>query len=204
MKLTRIVGIAGGSCAGKGKICSYVKEKLSPRLCDIISMDSYYRSLSGIPMQFREQTNFDSPDALDIKLLLAHIRIIAAGGSVEIPIYDFTTHTRSPGSKRLCASGKIILLEGLFALYWEEIRKHLWRKVFIEVGCKASLERRIRRDLRKRGRSRESVEKQFYKTVLPMYNNYVLPTRSYADVILSGDRPIDRLVDKVLCSISTT
>jgi uridine kinase len=190
MKPNALVGIAGGSCSGKGYLCRQLLKVLHPMPCLVLPMDAYYRDLSHLNQEERAVRNFDAPDSMDHDLLITHLDALIAGRPINLPIYDFTTHTRTPASKSIQTIGGIILLEGIFALYWEEIRQRLEAKVFISLDSDTCLSRRIKRDVRERGRTPENVKSQFFKTVLPMYNCHVAPTRQYADLVLEGDAPV--------------
>ena len=197
-----LIGVAGGSCTGKTLLCQQVEERLGVGDCLILSMDAYYRDLSHIPPEKRDERNFDIPEALDHSLMIEHLRILCSGGAVNVPTYNFATHTRSEETRRVSADGGIVLLEGLFALYWKEIRKLLSVMVFIDLDQETCLARRIKRDVKERGRTREDVEQQFRETVLPMYALHVAPTQRYADLVLPGDTSVDELGDQVLAVIS--
>lgn len=192
-----LIGIAGGSCVGKGYLCTYIQDHVFPWQSLILPIDAYYRDLSHIPSHQRNAHNFDVPDAIDQTLLIQHLGHLVSGGTVDVPEYDFATHTRSGKCRGVSAHGKIILVEGLFALYWEEVRQLLSAKVFLDLDSEKSLTRRIERDVRERGRSAESVKQQFRETVLPMYDRYIAPTRRFADLVLSADAPIAELGVKV-------
>lgn len=193
-----VIAIAGGSCTGKGFLCSHLKERLRPLECRILPMDDYYRDLSGIPAHERGACNFDSPDSIDHQLFLDHLRTLLGGGSVRLPAYDFATHTRAADSGRILSGGGLIVIEGIFTLFWEEIRSLASLKVYIDLNTADCLERRISRDIRERGRTRESVERQFRQTVLPMYAKYVRPTQTHADLIVDGSCRIEDSVEMVL------
>jgi uridine kinase len=156
----------------------------------VLPMDAYYRDLSHLNQEERAIRNFDAPDSMDHDLLILHLDALIAGRTIHQPIYDFSTHTRTPASKIIHAVEGVILMEGIFALYWEEVRQRLDAKVFISLDSDACLSRRIKRDVRERGRTPENVRSQFFRTVLPMYNRYVAPTRQYADLVLEGDTSV--------------
>ena len=186
--MTYLIGVAGPSCAGKGTLAAQLVSKLRAAHLDaaILSLDSYYRPLSHLEPLERARYNFDTPHALDSDLLLEHARELHQGRSIKCPVYDFAAHTRARQSIEF-ASRPFIVLEGLFALYWEELRALLGTKVFVDLGEELCLERRIERDVRERGRSRESVLLQFKTTVAPMAQRYVYPAREHADLLVLGD-----------------
>ncbi len=178
-----LIGIAGPSCAGK----SYLSTHLARHLKAVtLNLDSYYADLNHFSPAQRAHFNFDAPESLDSPLLIEHVRQLSRGDAIERPIYDFKTHSRTDQTERLDAR-EFIIIEGLFALYWEAIRAVQATKVFVDLGEEICLARRIERDIRERGRTRESVLEQFSATVRPMAQRYVHPTRQFADVVLTGD-----------------
>jgi uridine kinase len=189
-----LIGIAGPSCAGKSFLSAHIAEKLDAAL---FHLDSYYRELNHLSMVQRAHWNFDAPDALDSEMLIADIQRLTCGEAIDKPVYDFTTHSRTGETQRL-EPHDFIIVEGLFALYWEDVRKVLGTKVFVDLGEDICLERRIERDIRERGRTRESVLEQYHTTVLPMARQHVHPTRAHADILVTGDDNIDHEVAAVL------
>jgi uridine kinase len=180
------IGIAGPSCAGKSFLSQHIARELSAAT---FHLDSYYRELNHLSLTQRAHFNFDSPDALESELLLRHIGELSQGRAIRKPIYDFTTHTRRPETELLEAQ-PFIIIEGLFALLWEGLRKLQGTKVYVDLGEELCLERRIERDIRERGRTRESVLEQYRTTVQPMARQHVYPTRSHADIVVTGDDDI--------------
>ena len=189
-----LIGIAGPSGAGKSELANRLAAALE---APIVSLDSYYRDLAHLRLEERARQNFDHPDALDEELLAAHLRLLAQGGEVAVPVYDFTRHARSAETRRLRPTG-FVIVEGLFALYWERVRSLLHSKVFVFAEDEVCLARRLERDVRERARTPESVIEQYTTTVRPMAVRYILPTREFADVVLSGTGRIDDSVAAVL------
>ena len=189
-----LIGIAGPSCSGK----SYLSTHLSRHLdAAILNLDSYYADLQHMSLEQRAHFNFDAPESLDSPLLIEHVRQLSRGEAIEKPVYDFKTHSRTALTERLHPR-EFVVIEGLFALYWEEIRTVQQTKVFVDLGEEICLARRIERDTRERGRTRESILEQFSTTVRPMAQRYVHPTRQYADVVLTGDGEIADEMQRVL------
>lgn len=194
MKPPYLIGIAGPSGAGK----SYLSKHLGLELdATYLHLDSYYSDLEHMSLVQRAHQNFDSPDSLDSDLLIEHVRQLAKGNAIEKPLYDFTIHSRKQETERV-EPRPFIIIEGLFALYWEDIRKLSGTKVYVDLGEEICLERRIERDIRERGRTRESVLEQYQTTVLPMAKQYVYPTRAYADIVVTGNDNIQYEVTTVL------
>lgn len=189
-----LIGIAGPSCAGKSFLSAHIAQKLDAAL---FHLDAYYCELNHLSIVQRAHWNFDAPDALDSKMLIADVARLSEGKGIDKPIYDFTTHSRTGETARL-EPREFIIVEGLFALYWEPVRALLGTKVFVDLGEEICLARRIERDIRERGRTRESVLEQYHTTVLPMAKKYVHPTRAFADIVVTGDDDINREVEAVL------
>jgi uridine kinase len=188
------IGVAGPSCAGKSFLADHLAEKLDAAL---FHLDSYYRELNHLSHVQRAHYNFDSPDALDSELLLQQARQLYKGETIARPVYDFTTHSRTRETLEL-EPKPFVIVEGLFALHWESLRKILGTKVFVDLGEEICLERRIERDIRERGRTREGVLEQYHTTVAPMARQYVYPARVHADILVTGDDDISREVEAVL------
>ena len=185
MSASHIIAIAGPSCAGKTELAKSLSRQLS---ASILPMDVYYRDLDFLPLESRCQFNFDLPDAVDRHLLRQHLTALAAGLPVQRPVYDFKVHTRSS----LCETvtpGRYLILEGLFALYWEDLRPLFGTKVYIDAPDDVCFARRQVRDVRERGRTVEYVYKQWVEIVRPMAELYVRPTRRFADIVVSGISP---------------
>jgi uridine kinase len=189
-----LIGIAGPSCSGKTALARAVAKRLN---APILPIDAYYRDLAHLPFEQRARTNFDVPEAIDHELLSEHLHTLVAGGDVNIPIYDFSRHCRAPGTTRLRASS-FGVVEGLWTLYWEEVRNALTTRVYMATKDPVCLERRLRRDVRERGRTPESISEQYAATVRPMAALFVVPTREYADLVLSGVDPLETLTARVV------
>jgi uridine kinase len=166
----------------------------------VVGLDAYYRDLADMPLDARALANFDTPDSLDETLLTRQIQLLAQGRTVDLPVYDFTRHVRSDAVQRIQPS-RCLIVEGLFTLHWEAVRNALRLKIFVEAEDSVCLARRIERDVRERGRTRESVLQQYEATVRPMAEAYVLPCRQHADLVLDGTSPIESSVTAVLSRI---
>ena len=189
-----LIGIAGPSCAGKSYLSAHLARHLDAAM---LNLDSYYADLNHLSLAQRAHFNFDAPESIDSPLLIEHVRQLSRGDAIEKPIYDFKNHSRTGRTEHLEPS-QFIIIEGLFALYWEEIRAVQATKVFVDLGEEICLARRIERDTRERGRTRESILEQFSATVRPMAQRYVHPTRQFADVVLTGDGEIVEEMERVL------
>ncbi|MGA1998762.1 MAG: uridine kinase [Terriglobales bacterium] len=200
MSATHIIAIGGPSCAGKTELAKRLARSLS---AIILPMDAYYRDLAFLPLESRFKFNFDIPDSLDHTLLREHLTALAAGMSVQRPVYDFTVHTRSSVWETV-TPGPFLILEGLFALYWDDLRPLLATKVYVDAPDDVCLARRQVRDVLERGRTAESVHKQYVETVRPMADLYVRPTRRFADVVVSGEVPLEQSSAAVLARVTAT
>ncbi len=192
--MTHIIAIGGPSCAGKTELSKYLSALLP---APILPIDAYYINLNNLQLHERCHFNFDEPTALDHYLLRQHIEMLAAGRPIDRPTYDFKTHTRAVATEHI-APGNFVILEGLFALYWDDIRPFLTTKVFVDAPDEVCLSRRSVRDVRERGRTPESVLEQYEKTVRPMAQLYVRPTARWADVVVSGEQSLDQSAAAVL------
>ncbi len=166
----------------------------------VLTLDSYYRDLAHLPLSERAGMNFDTPDALESELLIEHLQQLMAGHSVQAPVYDFSQHIRA-AQTRLIQPSFFIILEGLWALYWEQVRGLASLKVFVAAPDDICLARRIARDTRERGRTAESVVEQYRRAVQPMARLYILPTMRYADLVLDGAGRLEESVEAVLARI---
>lgn len=181
-KAATIICITGGTGAGKTCLAQKLCEKIKDD-CEIISQDSYYRDLSHLSPEERDQVNFDHPDSIEFDLLKDHLLKLKAGQSIEVPLYSFKAHNRTDQTRKV-DSKKVILLEGILLLAVPEIRDLIDIKIFVDVEDDVRLLRRIRRDLEERGRTLESVEKQYFSTVKPMHQKFVAPSRQFADILI--------------------
>ena len=187
------VAIAGASGSGK----SWLAERLAGQLpATIVSLDSYYRDLSHLEFAERTRQNFDLPEALDWELISSQIETLAQGRPIEKPVYDFSVHTRTSRTEPV-APADFMIIEGLFALYDDRVRRLCGTRVFLLTDDAVCLARRIERDIRERGRTRDSVIAQYAGVARPMYERHVLPTRSFADLVLSGADPVESLAAAV-------
>ncbi len=192
-----IIAIAGPSCAGKTELSKALAEKLG---ASVLVLDSYYRDLTALAPAERERVNFDSPDALDHELLIEQVESLSRGGAVQRPVYNFATHTRDPHGDRF-AAGPLLIVEGIFALYWPELRQVAGTKIFVDAPDEVCFRSRKLRDVAERGRTVESVIAQFQETVQPMAARHVRPTAAYADLVLSGEQPLSRSVERAMAHV---
>lgn len=178
-----IIGISGGTGSGKTTVANRILESVSADEVVFIQQDLYYRNLKDMPLDYRNAANFDHPDALDNDLLINHLKKLRAGEPVELPIYDFRTHTRLPATTRI-ESKPIVILEGILIFAEARLREQLDIKVFVDTPDDIRFIRRLRRDLAERGRTLDSVIEQYIATVRPMHIQFIEPSKRYADVII--------------------
>jgi len=200
MRLRRkpiLIGISGGTGSGKTTLAETLQAKIGKADCHIISQDSYYKDRS--PMEFlnREKLNFDEPAAFDLSLLIEHLKKLKAGKAVEVPIYDYKSHTRKKGRGRKILSQGFIIFEGILLFAAKGIRSLFDLKIYIEASPEVRFQRRLERDIKERGRSEESVKKQYQATVLPMHLKYIEPSRQFADIVVSGEEPTEESWQKI-------
>ena len=178
-----IIGICGGTGSGKTTVANRILESVPASEVVFIQQDSYYRNLKDLPLDFRQVANFDHPDALDNDLLANHVRKLKAGEPVELPIYDFKTHTRL-NETRAVAPKPIVIVEGILIFAEPRLLELMDIKVFVDTPDDIRFIRRLQRDLAERGRTVDSVIEQYVATVRPMHMQFVEPSKRYADVII--------------------
>ncbi len=182
-KYAILIGIAGGTGSGKTSIAKAIASDFGKSEVALIEQDSYYKNLSNLTIEERSLVNFDHPDAIDFTLMRDHLQKLMEGNVVDIPIYDYTTHTREKKSREI-EKHHIIILEGILALFDQKIRNMMDIKIYVETADDIRVIRRIKRDINKRERTFPSVIEQYYKTVRPMHIQFVEPTKKYADIIV--------------------
>lgn len=191
-----LIGIAGPSGAGKSELARYLARHL-PGDTALIALDSYYRGRPELPFDERKKLNFDHPDALDWELIHDDVQKLTRGEAIDEPIYCFDTHSRSAQTRRV-KPAHFVIIEGLFALHDDAVLNVLDTRIFVYAPDDVCLARRIQRDIVERGRTRESVLHQYTQTVRPMAELYVLPTRFNADLVVSGEAPLEESWKKLV------
>jgi uridine kinase len=186
-----VVGIAGGTGSGKTTVANKLALAMPPGRCVTIEHDAYYRDQQHLTFEERTKVNYDHPASLESTLLATHLRQLRNGESVEIPSYDFATHTRSSNTRRV-SPAPLIIVEGILVFAEAALREQMDIKIFVDTDADIRLIRRIRRDIEVRGRSFQSVRDQYYATVRPMHIEYVEPTKRWADLIVpeGGDNHV--------------
>ena len=182
-----IVGIAGASASGKSLIASTIynelREKVGDHQIGVITEDCYYSDQSHLSMEERVKTNYDHPNALDHDLLCEHLKELMNGNSVEVPEYSYSEHTRTSETTTLTPK-KVIILEGILLLTDPRLRKLMHASVFMDTPLDICLLRRVKRDVEERGRTMDTVLKQYQETVRPMFMQFIEPSKQHADIIV--------------------
>lgn len=197
---TFVVGVAGGTGSGKTTVARKLVDEFKDQPVRLIPQDAYYKDLKGLPLEERAQVNYDHPLAFDNELLVAHLDNLIAGKSIEQPIYNYHTHSRSEDTITV-EPAAIVLVEGILVLEDERLRQRMNIKVYVDTDADERFIRRLRRDLIERGRSIDSVIDQYLGSVRPMHLQFIEPTKRYADVIVpeggANHVAIDLLASKI-------
>ena len=196
-----VIGIAGGTCSGKSSIAGILIDEFRyTNSINIIREDDYYKDQSHLPMEERAKTNYDHPLAFDFDLMIDHLNKLIAGETIEKPTYDYTVHNRSDVTETVHPSD-VLIIEGLFALYTREIRDLEDIKIFVDTPADIRFIRRLKRDVKERARTIESITDQYLTTVKPMHDQFLEPTKQFADIIIpqgkSNTVAIDLLKTKI-------
>lgn len=178
-----VIGIAGGSGSGKTTVAQEILQRVGPDRIAYIQHDSYYKDLTGLPPAQRAEVNFDHPNSLETELLITHIEQLKHGQTIEVPIYDFATHSRTDKSFSVNPRG-VIIVEGILIFVESDLRSLFDVKLFVDTDADVRLIRRLQRDITERGRTVEIVINQYQATVRPMHLEFVEPSKRYADVII--------------------
>jgi len=178
-----IIGIAGGTGSGKTTVATVVLSRVGTSSISFVPHDAYYKDLNKLPQTQREQVNFDHPNSLDTPLMIEHLLRLKGGDAVEIPIYDFTTHSRTERTTHI-EPQPVILVEGILIFAEPDLREMFDVKIFVDTPPDIRFIRRLERDINERGRTVGSVIQQYQTTVRPMHLEFVEPSKQYADVII--------------------
>lgn len=185
-----VIGISGGSGSGKTTFALGLKRWIGDHRVGILSQDSYYRDLSKIFDRDGGTVNFDHPESVEFELMSEHLRLLKQGEGVEVPIYDFTSHSRRPASL-MFQPRPIVLIEGILLFTQPQILERTDMLVFIETPEQVRFERRLARDVTERGRTPEGVKEQFEQQVKPMHNRFVQPSQTVAHKVVSGEQSFE-------------
>lgn len=200
--MIRVVGIAGGTASGKSTLAERIRRALGPERCTLIGQDHYYRDLAHLEYEARGKVNFDHPESVDFDLLCQHVRALKSNERIEVPQYDFSRHLRLSGGNDM-EPRPIVIVEGILVFSCPELVELMDIKVFVEAPDDIRLARRVRRDIRERGRDLEGVLEQFLGTVRPMHEQFVAPTRATADLVVVGQGDNAVVVDMFARSLAS-
>lgn len=181
----KLIGVSGGSGSGKTTLASQLTARWGQNSCTLIYQDSYYIDRSS---QFTGDgsLNFDHPEALDWDLMVKHLTLLKKGMPIDMPIYDFATHSRSKKTQTVKPT-EYVLVDGILIFHPEKLRKLFDHKIYVDCPEHVRFERRLQRDVKERGRTPEGVKAQYQTTVLPMHNEFVEPTKAFADEVVNGN-----------------
>ncbi len=178
-----IIGVAGGSGSGKTTIVSAIIKELVGIDVVVVPHDAYYKANSHLPLEERAKLNYDHPDALETDLLVRHLKEMAEGREIEMPVYDYTIHTRKPSGIKV-KPAPVIIVDGILILVEKALRDMMDVKIFVDTDSDDRFIRRLMRDMKERNRSMESVIQQYLGTVKPMHFAFVQPSQRFADIII--------------------
>ena len=178
-----IIGIAGGTGSGKTTVANVILERVGQARIALLAHDAYYRDLQDLPRPQRDIINFDHPESLETELLVRHLEALRRWEAVDVPIYDFTTHTRTSRTRRI-EPQPVILVEGILVFAERALRELFDVKIYVDTDPDVRFIRRLQRDIDERGRTLASVIQQYQTTVRPMHLEFVEPSKRYADVII--------------------
>ncbi len=206
MEKIYVIGIAGGTASGKTTIVNKLKEYFQNDI-ELINHDCYYLAHNDMPFEEREKLNYDHPNSFDTERLISDLKLLKQGYSIQRPVYDYTIHNRAKETVTVYPK-KVIIVEGILVLENPKLRDLMDIKIFVDTDADERLMRRIMRDMQERGRSIESVVKQYSETVKPMHEEFIEPSKKYADVIIprggSNTPAISMLIEHLKTQLETT
>ncbi|UZH55620.1 uridine kinase [Salinimicrobium tongyeongense] len=182
-----IIGIAGGTGSGKTTVVNQIIEELKNEEVDVISQDSYYQDTSHLTYEQRTKINFDHPKSIDFDLLVSHLKDLKAGKNIQQPVYSFKQHNRT-GETITIEPRKVIIVEGILILTHPDIREMFDIKIYVHADSDERLIRRLKRDIAERGRDLEEVLNRYQTTLKPMHQQFIEPTKEFADIIIPTNR----------------
>lgn len=202
MSSHNIIGVAGGTAAGKTTIVSKLYDHYGKNTCVIIGQDAYYKDHNNLNFKQRILINYDHPNSIDIDLFHENLVSLKNGQQINKPTYDHKTHTRNTSFESISPK-KLIFVEGTLVLHFKRLVNLMLKKIFIYAPEKIRFDRRVARDMSERGRSIDSVLKQYKETVYPMHKKFVEPSKSIADINISGQNKTEKSVQKIITSIDS-
>mgnify|MGYP000529100095 FL=1 len=195
-----IIAVAGGTGSGKSYLAKNLANTYPKKEILIIEQDSYYKDISNLDYEDRCKQNFDHPDAIDSILIENHLKKLLSGKTIYIPRYNFFKHLREREEKKI-KQRPIIIMEGILLLHYIRLHKFYALKVFVEAPEHIRINRRIERDIQFRGRTKDSIEKQYYSSVKPMHEKFVQPSKFYSDIVIDGTALINESINQIKSKI---
>lgn len=198
MKKAFVIGIAGGSGSGKSTFAKRLKERF-PGDIALVSCDNYYLARHDMPLEERKKQNYDSPEAFEFDLMIRQISALKDGQVIDCPVYDFAQHDRSDQILTISAR-PVVLIDGILIFTEPRLRQLMDMKIYVETDADERILRRVKRDMRERGRDLDGIIDQYLTTVKPMHNAFVEPTKVFADIIINGgmnDAAYDLVKNKI-------
>ena len=190
------IGITGGTGCGKTTVVNHILNELQHDEVDVIYQDSYYKDTSHLNFDERKEINFDHPQSIDFELLVEHLKILKSGKPVEQPIYSFKTHNRT-GETKTTRPRKVMIVEGILILTNPAIREMLDIKIYVQTDSDERLIRRLKRDISERGRDLDEVLNRYQTTLKPMHQQFIEPTKEFANIIIPNNKYNNVAVDIV-------
>lgn len=195
-----VIGVAGGTCSGKTTVSERLVEVVGSRHLSVIKQDAYYVDRTHQPFDERARANYDHPDAFDWDLMNEHLRSLLGGSAVEVPVYDYADHNRS-SAVTVVHPTRVVVFEGILALYDQTLRDFFDLKVYVDTPADVRLIRRLRRDVHERGRTPDSIMAQYMETVRPSHEQFIEPSKKFADVIFPEGGHNHRALDMLLARV---
>ncbi len=192
-----VIGVGGGTGSGKTTVAKRIAQMVGENRCSILPLDNYYRDMSHLPLEERKKQNYDHPDMIEHELLERHLKDLLNGQTVEVPTYDFATYTRKNETIKLSPK-PFVIVEGIFALYYDNLVSLYDLAIYVDTEDDIRFIRRLKRDIKERGRSVDSVIEQYLSTVKPMHDAYVEPTKKRADIIVPRGGFNDRAIQVIV------
>ena len=195
-----IIAVAGGTGSGKSYLARNLANTYPKKEILIIEQDSYYKDISNLNYEDRCKQNFDHPDAIDSILIEEHLKKLVSGKTIYSPRYNFFKHVREKEEKKI-KQHPIIIIEGILLLHYIRLHKFYTLKVFVETPEHIRINRRMKRDIQFRGRTKDSIERQYYSTVKPMHEKFVQPSKTYSDIVIDGTALINKSINQIKSKI---
>lgn len=192
-----IIGIAGASGSGKTYLAQELHRRLSSNDSNILAVDSYYKAQDHLTLDARAKQNYDHPDSLELDLLAQHLEELIAGNPIQVPVYDYSLHTRSGDYFELSPT-KYLIVEGILTFHKPSVRELIDLGIFVETPPQTCFARRLQRDVAERGRTESCITKQWQETVLPMYEKFCAPGKGESELIYFGDKETSTQIDAIL------